>query len=124
MQTGVRLVLISLLSWILIGCASLTSFYPGAKKIVITEKPVAKNCQWLKKVTITNPGHAALTPYQHALLEQEEFNKIRNQAASVGGNIVYLSEYRIVKQMSKVRKPTQRAPEMHVLVGQVYKCPK
>ena len=123
MAIGVKGWLISLISLLMVGCASLTSLPSGAKKILITEKPVSKRCVWMKKVTFYNPGHPPLSLYQHAMLERDEFNKLRIQAYQAGGNVIFLSEFRMIKRNKKSKDANQKMEETHLLIGEVYRCP-
>lgn len=102
------------------GCATV-ALTPGAEKVRITRTEPGKECKFLGEVT-GNHGDAISGAFtSNADLETGARNDLKNKAAAMGGNIVYILTERAgqtTDQSSGVVRQTNV-----VMTGNVYRCP-
>lgn len=108
---------------ILAGCTSITPMQTGTEKVIITKQSAPKNCQWRGKVSAVNEAQSMRSD-QHSALLDDEYNRIRNQAAKLGANTVVLSSSSVMTDKKHwAAKTEHKNIASHVVTGDAYRCP-
>ena len=112
--------LIVLLVLLFVGCAS-TTLIPGAEKVRIVRTEPGKECEYLGEVTGDQGNWLTGAYTSNADLETGALNDLKNKAAKMGGNIVFILTDRAgstTDQSSGVVRQTNV-----VITGSVYRRP-
>lgn len=104
---------------IMTGCAS--SIKPNAANVVIASNPISKNCKWIGKVSIDGMRRSMQTAGQHAIVESEALDILKNQAAQLGANTVVLQKNEMTKGHWH-SKLSHKIVGTHVFTGDAYRC--
>ena len=116
-----NLLLSSFILVTMVGCASITPTSPGAESVKITRGPISNNCSLKGNVEATNVMSGE---YQHSQLVEDEYNRLRNQAAQLGANTVLLiPSSGMADKKHLVGKTTHAETARHVYSGKAYWCP-
>jgi hypothetical protein len=106
------------LGLILVGCSA-TPVNSGAERVRLTNTDPGKQCKLLGDVT-GNQGNEFTGPFiSNANLETGARNDIKNKAAAMGGNVVY-----ILTQRAGQSGITPGRQTNVTLSGNVYRCPE
>lgn len=123
------LILIGTLAGLATGCASTTKpLQPGAENIVITNVPAPKSCEYVGQVSAADVNGSTQSYTSHRHLQVDQLNTLRNQALSLGANVVVLSQHQTTyDQVSVNREKFQGAAKVtvvdkHIMAGNAYLC--
>jgi hypothetical protein len=102
---------------LLAGCSSSNELSSGGQNVRFVEEKPAANCQYLGTATGTQSNWLSGQHGEEGGSMRGAANALRNQAASMGGNVIF-----------SVTSPTQGflssfVPTSSEMNGQVYKCP-
>ncbi|WP_080963095.1 DUF4156 domain-containing protein [Pseudomonas fluorescens] len=104
---------------VLAGCAPTSIAGPGANKVRITHNEPGRECQFLGDVTGSQGDFLLGSITGNANLETGARNDLKNKAAALGGNRVYLLTQRAGQTGSDNRLEQTNV----TLSGNVYRCP-
>ena len=105
------------------GCAATALNHPDAAKVRITNVEPGKECKFLGDVT-GNQGNFFTGAYtSNSNLETGARNDIKNQAATMGGNVVAIITQRAGQTMGGDGWGMGGAQTNVILSGNVYLCP-
>jgi hypothetical protein len=103
---------------VLIGCAA-TAVNSGAERVRLTNAEPGRDCKLLGDAT-GNQGNEFIGPFiSNANLETGARNDIKNKAAEMGGNVVY-----VLTQRAGQSGITPGRQTNVTLSGHVYRCPE
>ncbi len=114
---------VSLLTVLLlfVGCASIT-LQPEAEKVRIVRTEPAKECEYLGEVTGDQGDWLTGAFTSNASLERGALNDLKNKAAEMGGNLVFILTDRAGSTTDRSSGVVRQTNV--VITGSVYKCPK
>jgi len=117
-------VLISL--FIVVGLAACSSIplTPGANQIRLTHNEPDKSCQYLGDITGSQGDFFTGAFTSNADLETGARHDLKNKAAGLGGNVIYLLTQRAGQTGSYVDESGGSQQTNVTLTGNVYKCPE
>ncbi|WP_047336953.1 MULTISPECIES: DUF4156 domain-containing protein [Pseudomonas] len=104
----------------LMGCAPTSVAGPGANNVRITHNEPGRECQFLGDVTGSQGNFLLGSITGNAELETGARNDLKNKAAAIGGNRVYLLTQRAGQTGSDGRLEQTNV----TLSGNVYHCPE
>ncbi len=123
------LILIGTLAGLATGCASTTKpLQSGAENVVITNVPAPKSCEYVGHVSATDTNGSTQSYTSHRHLQVDQLNTLRNQALSLGANVVVLSQHETTyAQVNAAREKYQGAAKVtvvdkHIMSGNAYLC--
>lgn len=114
-KVGLLIVLLQI-----VGCSAIT-LESGAEKVRIVRTEPGKECEYLGEVTGDQGNWLTGAFTSNASLETGALNDLKNKAAKMGGNLVFILTDRAgstTDQSSGVVRQTNV-----VITGSVYRCP-
>lgn len=122
-STTARVALTSTLTaaliFLAVACAPIQPASPAASSVRITNQEPGAHCQFLGDVTGSQGDFLRGSVTSNADLETGARNDLKNKAAAIGGNVVYLLTHRAGQTGSKDRLEQTNV----TLSGNVYRCP-
>ena len=107
----------------LIGCAAI-ALRPGAELVRVTNTEPGRECQFLGDVTGSQGNRYSGRYTSNENLETGARNDLKNKAAALGGNVVYLISQR-AGQTGRYNRDSGSSQQTNVtLSGSVYRCPE
>jgi len=106
------------LSLCLFGCAPIQPASPAASNVRITNQEPAHRCAFLGDITGSQGNFLLGSITSNADLESGARNDLKNKAAAIGGNVVYLLTHRAGQTGSS----DHLAQTNVTLSGNVYRC--
>ncbi len=100
-------------------CAPIPTASPGASMVRVTQKEPGKSCTFLGDITGSQGDFLLGAITSNADLETGARNDLKNKAAAMGGNLVYLLTQRAGQTGSKDSLSQTNV----TLSGNVYRCP-
>jgi hypothetical protein len=115
-------IILSLIAITLTGCSA-DSLSPGAAKVRITNNEPGKECTYLGDVT-GNQGNFLTGGFtSNSNLETGARNDLKNQAVSMGGNVVSILTQRAGQTGSLYDGSGSTEQTNVTIAGNVYRCP-
>lgn len=108
------------LAFLAVACAPIQPASPAASSVRITSQEPGAHCQFLGDVTGSQGDFLRGSVTSNADLETGARNDLKNKAAAMGGNVVYLLMHRAGQTGSKDRLEQTNV----TLSGNVYHCPR
>ena len=109
------------LTMIITACATVTPLNPEAQNVKLTMSPIPRDCQFKGTVTATTQH---IRSESHKVVKQSEMNILRNQAAQLGANVVFVTTHRAVYKDHYVISNGDNMSELdnHIMTGRAYQC--
>ncbi|HHF0527013.1 TPA: DUF4156 domain-containing protein [Legionella anisa] len=111
--------LIFIVPSVLIGCSYNAKLTPEGEKVILlkSEKP-SKKCTFLGEVREYDRNGMSQSYQPHEHLIQDELNILRNKAALLGANTLFVNEH----QQTYEGNPKNDLVADHWMVGRAYQC--